>query len=345
MSDQLCANTLAMLEQLYQGEQLSFAQSHEIFGSVMRGEVNSIGLSALLIALKVKGEHSDEIAGAASAMIENAKPFDRPDYAFSDIVGTGGDGHNTINVSSAAAIVAAACGVKVAKHGNRSVSSKSGSSDLFAGFGLDLMMSPETARRCLDQSNLCFLAAPNYHAGVAHAMPVRTTLKTRTLFNILGPLANPAQPSHGVYGVYKPELLDVYAQVLLTLGHDNALVVHGDGLDEVALHGTTHARHVHNGRIHSLAFNAKDFGANAAPISAIAGGEPEYNVAAIAKVLSGKGEAAHTDAIAVNAATLLWVNDPNRELKDCFSEVSDTLSSGTPMQTIKLAASISQQGA
>ncbi|WP_371193428.1 anthranilate phosphoribosyltransferase [Glaciecola sp. SC05] len=344
MTDTTTASTLAILEQLYRGEDLDFTQSHGIFSSVMRGEIDNIVLSALLVALKIKGEHSDEIAGAASAMIENAKPFARPDYAFSDIVGTGGDGHNTINVSSAAAIVAASCGIKVAKHGNRSVSSKSGSSDLFAGFGMDLMMTPDTARKCLDQANLCFLAAPNYHAGVAHAMPVRTTLKTRTLFNILGPLANPAQPTHGVYGVYKPELLDVYAQVLLTLGHDNALVVHGSGLDEVALHGPTDGRHIRNGQIRSVSFEASDFGATLAPISAIAGGEPAFNVDAIAQVLSGNGAVAHQEAIGINAATLLWVNEPNRKLSECFDQAIASMATGRPMQTIQLAANISKQG-
>lgn len=336
--------TLALLEHVYEGSHLSFAQSHQLFSQVMRGEMDDITLAALLISLKIKGEENDEIAGAASAMIENAKPFERPDYAFSDIVGTGGDGHNTINVSSAAAIVAAACGVKVAKHGNRSVSSKSGSSDLFAGFGLNLMMPPKIARRCLDEANLCFLAAPNYHAGVAHAMPVRTTLKTRTLFNILGPLANPAQPTHGVYGVYKSELLDVYAQVLVTLGHQNALVVHGDGLDEIALHGETQVRHIQRGEIRSLRFSAQDFGASSAPISALAGSEPAYNVDAITQVLSGNGEKAHKEAIGVNAAALLWVNQPSRTLTECFTEAMDTMAAGKPMRTIELASSISNQG-
>jgi len=332
------------MEQLYRQENISFEQSHSIFSAVMRGEIGNIELSALLVALKIKVEQSDEIAGAAAAMIEHAKPFDTPSYDFSDIVGTGGDGHNTINVSSAASIVAAACGIKVAKHGNRSVSSKSGSSDLFAGFGMDLMMSPATARHCLDEANLCFLAAPNYHAGVGHAMPVRTALKTRTIFNILGPLANPAKPTHGVYGVYKRELLDVYANVLRTLGHDNALVVYGDGLDEVALHGTTEMRHVHKGSIKVLNVNASDFGASTAPIAAIAGGEPQFNVDAITDVLSGNGKTAHTEAIAVNAATLLWVNEPNRTFSACFEQAMAVIASGSPMQCIELAAKISQQG-
>ncbi|MFT5281546.1 MAG: anthranilate phosphoribosyltransferase, partial [Yoonia sp.] len=206
-------------EALYQGTSLSQSQAYAIFNDVMRGNIGTPELTALLIALKLKGETSEEIAGAAAAMRDNALEFSRPDYAFSDLVGTGGDGHNTINISSAASVVAASCGIKVAKHGNRSVSSKSGSSDLFAGFGLTLDMSPATARKCLDEAGLCFLAAPVYHTGVKYAMPVRLALKTRTLFNVLGPLANPAKPTHGVYGVYDPKLVPIYAQTLLHLGH------------------------------------------------------------------------------------------------------------------------------
>jgi anthranilate phosphoribosyltransferase len=334
---------LSALESLYQGQSLSFSQSESIFNEVMQGKLDNISLTALLIALKIKGEHIDEIAGAASAMIKNARPFPKPDYAFSDIVGTGGDGHNTINISSAAAIVAAACGIKVAKHGNRSVSSKSGSSDLFAGFGMELMMSPQTAKRCLDEANICFLAAPNYHSGVAHAMPVRTTLKTRTLFNILGPLANPAQATHGVYGVYTPELLNIYAKVLLKLGHQNALVVHGSGLDELSLHGPTQAIHIQEGILSNITLSPESFGASPAPIEAIEGGEPQHNVELIAQVLSGKGEKAHQHAIALNAAALLWVNSPERKQTDCFDQVIDTLKAGAPMRTIEQAAKISKQ--
>lgn len=335
--------TLSALESLYNGERLSFAQSQTVFDEIMQGKVDEISLTALLIALKIKGEHIDEIAGAASAMINNAKAFPKPDYAFSDIVGTGGDGHNTINVSSAAAIVAAACGVKVAKHGNRSVSSKSGSSDLFAGFGMDLMMSPQTARRCLDEANICFLAAPNYHSGVAHAMGVRTTLKTRTIFNVLGPLANPAQPSHGIYGVYTPDLLDAYAQVLVKLGHKHALVVHGSGLDELALHGPSEARHIQDSIVSSITITPESFGATPSPIKAIEGGEPAHNVDLIAEVLSGKGQTAHQQAIALNASALLWVNAPQRKQTECFEQVMDTLLAGTPIRTIQAAAKLSKQ--
>ncbi|MFT5276571.1 MAG: anthranilate phosphoribosyltransferase [Glaciecola sp.] len=337
------SDVLNLLEKLYAQQSLSFIEADNIFNKVMRGEVSEIVLSALLIALKIKTESTDEIAGAASAMVNNAKFFPRPDYAFSDIVGTGGDGHNTINISSAAAVVAASCGVKVAKHGNRSVSSKSGSSDLFAAFGLRLDMDPDTARTCLDEANLCFLAAPAYHSGVKYAMPVRLALKTRTLFNILGPLANPAKPTHSMLGVYTPKLLDTYAQTLVKLGHNNAYVVHGSGLDELALHGNSQIVEVKNGVISQSEVSPTDFGLTHYPLQAIEGGEPEQNRALIANVFNGEGKPAHTAAIAMNAAALMKLNN----LADSYSEACDmamaSISSGAPMRTIEKAAVLSQK--
>lgn len=336
-------DVLALLEKLYAQESLSFVEAEAIFNQVMQGKLSEVALSALLIALKIKTESTDEIAGAASAMVNNAKFFPRPDYAFSDIVGTGGDGHNTINVSSAAAVVAASCGVKVAKHGNRSVSSKSGSSDLFAAFGLKLDMDPDTARHCLDEANLCFLAAPAYHSGVKYAMPVRLALKTRTLFNILGPLANPAKPTHSMLGVYTPKLLTVYAQTLLKLGHQNAYIVHGSGLDELALHGNSQIVEVNNGVISQREVSPADFGLKAYPLNAIEGGEPEKNRAFIADVFNGEGKPAHTAAIAMNAAALMKLNG----LTDSYSDACDiamaSIAEGKPMRTIEKAAKLSKK--
>jgi anthranilate phosphoribosyltransferase len=333
---------LDALEKLYALQPLSFVEAQAVFDRVMRGDASEIELSALLVALKIKTETADEIAGAAAAMVSNAKDFPRPDYNFSDIVGTGGDGHNTINVSSAAAVVAASCGVKVAKHGNRSVSSKSGSSDLFAAFGLALDMSPDTARYCLDEANLCFLAAPSYHPGVRFAMPVRLSLKTRTLFNILGPLANPSRPTHSVLGVYTPDLLDIYAQTLVTLGHKRAYVVHGDGLDELALHGNSQIVEVNHGAITKSVVSPTDFGLSHYPLKAIEGGEPEKNRALIADVFNGSGTPAHTAAVAMNAAALIKLNDLAASYTEACDMAMASIDAGKPMQTIEHAARLSQ---
>jgi anthranilate phosphoribosyltransferase len=334
---------LDALEKLYALQSLSFVEAQAVFDRVMRGDVSEIELSALLVALKIKTETADEIAGAAAAMVSNAKAFPRPDYNFSDIVGTGGDGHNTINVSSAAAVVAASCGVKVAKHGNRSVSSKSGSSDLFAAFGLTLDMSPAAARNCLDEANLCFLAAPSYHSGVRFAMPVRLSLKTRTLFNILGPLANPSRPTHSLLGVYTPDLLDTYAQTLVTLGHTRAYVVHGSGLDELALHGDSQIIEVNHSAITKSVVSPADFGLRNYPLDAIEGGEPEKNRALIADVFNGSGMPAHTAAIAMNAAALIKLNDLAASYAEACDMAMASIDAGKPMQTIEHAARLSQE--
>ncbi len=239
-------------EKLYQAETLSQQESHQLFSAVVRGEVKPEQLAAALVSMKVRGEQPQEIAGAATALLENAAPFPRPDYLFADIVGTGGDGSNSINISTASAFVAAACGLKVAKHGNRSVSSKSGSSDLLAAFGINLDMNADKSRAALDELGVCFLFAPKYHTGFRHAMPVRQQLKTRTLFNVLGPLINPAHPPLALIGVYSPELVLPIAETLRVLGYQRAAVVHSGGMDEVSLHAPTVVAELHNGKLKAI---------------------------------------------------------------------------------------------
>lgn len=337
------SQVLALLDQLYQGHSLSQADSTELFSQVVTGQMDDITLSSLLTALKLKGETPIEIAGAAAALINNAAAFPRPDYAFADIVGTGGDGHNTINISSASAIVAASCGVKVAKHGNRSVSSKSGSADLFRTFGLELGMSAATARKCLDESGLCFLFAPNYHAGIKHAMPVRTKLKTRTIFNLLGPLANPATPSHIMIGVYSPDLILPFAKTLQLLGYRRALVVHGSGLDELALHGESNAAEVDGDNIAQHTLSPVDFNLPEYPLEAIRGGEPEQNKALIEAVLMGKGEPAHQAAVAMNTGALLTLCGLAADFSAGAQMAIEAMQAQKPIATMQQAARISQE--
>lgn len=336
---------LDTLESLYQGNDLTLQQCEGLFSQVVKGELNDIVISSMLTALKIKGETPQEIAGAATALINNASAFPRPDYEFADIVGTGGDGHDTINISSAAAIVAASCGAKVAKHGNRSVSSKSGSADLFRTFGMDLTMTADTAKACLNDANLCFLFAPNYHSGIKHAMPVRTTLKTRTLFNLLGPLANPAKPTHMMIGVYAPELVEPFAKTLQLLGYKHALVVHGSGLDELALHGESIVAEVSGDEITHYTLTPADFGLAQYTLESIKGGEPEENKSMIEKVLGGSGELAHQAAIAMNAGALLKLTGIASSFEHGAQLATDAMQKGLPLNTIQKAANISQKGA
>ncbi|MCW8107915.1 anthranilate phosphoribosyltransferase [Alteromonas ponticola] len=332
-----------ILDKLFAQESLTQAQSFSLFNSIMHGEQPDTLLAAVLTALKIKTESADEIAGAVNAMISNATPFPTPDYPFADVVGTGGDGHNTINISSAAAVLAAACGVKVAKHGNRSVSSRSGSADLFRECGIELEMPPSLARKCLDEANFCFLYAPVYHAGMRHAASVRAQLKTRTIFNILGPLANPAGPSHGLFGVYSPDLLEKYAQTLMLLGQHRAMIIHGNGLDELALHGESIIFDLEHGDIRRLQVTPADFGLSQYPISAIEGGDPADNYRMIRAALAGEGQEAHRAAIAMNCAALLKLTDKVTSFKEGTELAMSTLQAGKALTTLENVAAMSHQ--
>ncbi len=294
-----------ILDKLFRAERISREESQRLFSAIIQGQLEPVQLAAALISMKIRGEHPDEIAGAASALLADAMAFPRPDYPFADIVGTGGDGSNSINISTASAFVAAACGARVAKHGNRSVSSRSGSSDLLAAFGIRLDMPAEQSRKALDELGVCFLYAPQYHTGFRYAMPVRQQLKTRTLFNVLGPLINPARPPLALIGVYSPELVGPIAETLRVLGYQRAAVVHGGGMDEVALHAPTQVAELNHGEITRYELTPKDFGLQSQPVEALLGGSPEENRDILARLLQGKGEPAHEAAVAANVALLL----------------------------------------
>lgn len=326
--------TQQILEQLFNGTSLSREQSKQLFSAIVQGELSNEQLAGALIALKLKGETVDEISGAVTALQAAAEPFPTPDYVFADIVGTGGDGANTINLSTASAIIAASMGAKVAKHGNRSVSSKTGSSDVLAALGVRLDLDAATARKALDEIGICFLFAPQYHRGFKHAVPVRQALKTRTIFNILGPLINPAKPKHQLLGVYDEKLLQPYAETALALGHQHSIVVHGAGLDEVALHAETQVAEIYQGKIERYTLTAEDFGLKPQPLDAIHGGEPEQNAQYIRALLQGKGKPAHVNAVAANTALLLRLFG-YQDLKQTTQQVLEQIASGNAYKTLE----------
>ncbi len=305
----------AIFNKLYQSESLFLGESQTLFSSIARGELTHSQLAAALICMKLRGETPEEIAGAAQSFLEVVKPFPRPDYAFADIVGTGGDGANTVNISTASALVAASCGVKVAKHGNRSVSSLTGSSDLLAKLGVNLAATPNESRQMMDEHNICFLFAPQYHEGFKHAAPVRAELGTRTLFNVLGPLVNPARPPYALIGVYHEDLVRPIAETLNLLGYKRAMVVHGSGVDEVALHGPTKVAELNAGKIVEYEVVPQDFGLNSHPLSMLVGGTPDENRASLLKMLEGRAPEAHEHAVAINVAMLLKLFG-NEDLKE-----------------------------
>ena len=325
-------NTL--LTQLYNGSTLSTEESTALFNALMEGELSNEQIAAMLIALKIRGTTIEEISGAVNAALQQAKPFPRPNYPFADIVGTGGDGQHTINISTASALVAATMGVKVAKHGNRSVSSQSGASDVLTELGVNVNEPPQTARRTLDEIGICFLFAPQYHAGFRHVALVRSALKTRTIFNILGPLINPACPNYHLLGVYSPELLKTYAQTAVSLGHQHTLVVHGSGLDEVALHGETQVAEVKAGEIDYFTLTPQDFGLKSQSLESLRGGDPQKNAQILTALLQGKGKQEHANAVAANTALLLKLFGFD-DLKQNTQKVLETLARGKAFETLQ----------
>jgi len=323
-----------LLEQLYSGHSLSTSESTALFNAVIQGELSNEQIAAMLIALKVRGANTEEITGAVAASLQNAKAFPHPDYPFADIVGTGGDGQNTINISTASAIVAASMGAKVAKHGNRSVSSKSGASDVLTALGVNVNVTPEQARQALDEIGVCFLFAQQYHSGFRHVAPVRAALKTRTIFNILGPLINPAHPTYHLLGVYAPELVKTYAETAVALEHQHSFVVHGSGLDEVALHGETQVAEIKNGKIEYFTLTPEDFGLKAQSLESLRGGEPQENAKMLTALLQGKGKAEHANAVAANTALLLKLFG-HEDLKQNVQNVLVHLASGKTFETLQ----------
>ena len=323
-----------LLEQLYSGHSLSTSESTALFNAVIQGELSNEQIAAMLIALKVRGANTEEITGAVAASLQNAKAFPHPNYAFADIVGTGGDGQNTINISTASAIVAASMGSKVAKHGNRSVSSKSGASDVLTALGVNVNVTPEQARQALDEIGVCFLFAQQYHSGFRHVAPVRAALKTRTIFNILGPLINPARPTYHLLGVYAPELVKTYAETAVALGHQHSFVVHGSGLDEVALHSETQVAEIKNGKIEYFTLTPEDFGLKAQSLESLRGGEPQENAQMLTALLQGKGKAEHANAVAANTALLLKLFGHD-DLKQNVQNVLAHLASGKAFETLQ----------
>lgn len=317
-----------LVEHVCTARDLDESAAYHAFREVAAGRVPEPLLAALLVALKTKGETDEETAGAARAFREAAVPFERPTYTFADCCGTGGDGQGTINVSTAVAFVAAEAGLPIAKHGNRSVSSRAGSADVLEALGAAIELPPAASRRLLDDLGLCFLHAPQYHPGARHAAAARRNLGMRTIMNLLGPLANPARPPVQLTGVYDAALVEPVARTLGLLGCETALVVHGGGLDELALHAPTYAALLRSGAIETMELSPDDAGLARAPLSALRGGSPQENAGLLASALRGRGPDAHLAAIAYNAGALLWIADFATSLKEGARVAMSVLTSG-----------------
>jgi anthranilate phosphoribosyltransferase len=316
------------LPNLLSGEDLTAAEAEHLFERLVLGRLEPAEIAGMLIALRMKGETQDEMIGAARGLFAAAQPFERPDYLFADCCGTGGDGSGLINVSTATAFVAVACGLPIAKHGNRAVSSRCGSADVLEALGVRIDLPPARARALLDATGFCFLFAPAYHPGMRHAAQVRRQLQVRTVLNLLGPCINPARPPVQLLGVADPTKLHAIARTLDAMGVEQALIVHGSGLDEVALHGPTQGVRLDRGRIEDLILVPEDAGLHRAALETAVGGDAEENAERLRLLLAGAGTRAEQDIVALNAGALLMTAGKASSLREGFGQARDALLSG-----------------
>jgi len=302
---------------------------------IMSGEMHPTIVAGLLVALRTKKETVGEIAAAAQVMREFATPVHVEDRAhLVDVVGTGGDGAHTFNISTAAMFVAAAAGAKIAKHGNRSVSSKSGSADVLEALGVNLMLSPEQVANCISTVGAGFMFAPNHHPAMKNVAPIRKELGVRTIFNILGPLTNPADAQHILMGVFHPDLVGIQARVLQALNMKHALVVYGrDGLDEISLEGPTLVGELKDGIVREYEIHPQDFGLNTAPSNSFKVDNAEQSKQIVLDVLNQKVGPA-SDIVCLNAGAVLYVADLAKDIASGIAMAKAAIESGAAMQKL-----------
>ncbi|MBP9047748.1 MAG: anthranilate phosphoribosyltransferase [Tabrizicola sp.] len=306
---------------------LTRAEAEAAFNALFEGEGTPAQMGGFLMALRTRGETVDEYAAAATVMRSKCNPVQAPEGAM-DIVGTGGDGKGTLNISTATAFVVAGAGVTVAKHGNRNLSSKSGAADALTEMGLNVMIGPEVVERCLHEAGIGFMMAPMHHPAIRHVMPVRAELGTRTIFNILGPLTNPAGVKRQLTGAFSDALIRPMAETLLTLGSEKAWLVHGsDGTDEITICGPTSVSAVEGGAIRDFTIHPEDAGLAPHPFEAILGGTPSENATAFRALLDG-APGAYRDAVLLNAAAALVVADRAGTLTEGVALARASIDSG-----------------
>ena len=321
------------LNDILDGKNLTEENAQLIMHSIMQGELSESQISALLIGLRMKGETVEEITGFARGMKNNARRVSVDSYSI-DTCGTGGDGGKTFNISTAVSIVASAAGVSVAKHGNRAVSSKSGSADVLVELGFNIDIDPHIAESCLKEKGMAFLFAPNYHTAMRNVAPVRRDLGIRTIFNMLGPLSNPVDIKGQVLGIYDGRLTNTIANVLVKLGMERALVVHGDdGLDEITTTTTTTVSEVRDGRVIDYKINPEDFGISLANPKDISGGDAKDNAEIILNILKGK-KGPERDIVALNAGAALYVGKMASNLKEGIKLAEKVIDSGKALDKL-----------
>jgi anthranilate phosphoribosyltransferase len=318
----------AAIKKLVDRQNLERSEMYDVFGYVMDGKASDVQKSAFLIALRMKGETVDEITGAAMAMRERVTPLQTNGADVIDTCGTGGDGRGTFNISTVAAIVAAGAGAMVAKHGNRAVSSSCGSADLLTELGVAIDLDAPRMSEVLRRTGISFLFAPKLHPAMGAVMGVRRELGVRTVFNVLGPLTNPAFARRQVLGVYSDHLVDLLAQVLLALGSEHAIVVHSrDGLDEISVSAPTRVAEVRGGQIRVYELTPEAIGVKPHPIEQIAGGDAAQNARIARAILAGEA-GARADIVIANAGAALYVSGISPTIRDGVSLAREAIKSG-----------------
>ena len=320
------ADVKSLLARLVDGQVLSDAEAHAFFAACLRGEPTPAQVAAAVTALRIRGETVGEIAAFATAMREAARTLEHP-WEVIDTCGTGGDGQHTFNISTAAALVLAGAGLKVAKHGNRALSSRSGSSDVLSALGVNLQASEAQQLRALDTAGIAFLFAPTYHGAMRHVGPVRAEIGFRTVFNLLGPLSNPAQARRQVMGVYDPRLLEPLAEVLGRLGAIRAWTVHGQGLDELTVTGETEVAEWKDGAVRRFTVTPEVAGLARHDISGIRGSDPRRKASALRALLDG-AKGAYRDVVLLNAAAALVVADKAADLAEGAVQAAAVIDEG-----------------
>lgn len=318
----------ATLQRFLDNRAPTVEEAVEVFAPLAVGDYEDIQIAALLTHIRTRGETFADVAGAAKAFLKVGYPFPITGAGLVDSAGTGGDGANTINITTAASLVAAAGGVKVVKHGNRSVSSKSGSADVLEALNIPLDLDAPRAVRQFEASGFTFLFAPAYNPAVAHVQPVRKALGISTLFNTMGPLLSPARPEFQLMGIANPDQGQIVIEVFRELGRSRGLVVHGAGTDEIAVHGTTHVWELRDGSIEKYELTPESIGIDRHPLSELVGGDGQENAAAIRAMFSGRGLPAHIDAISATAGAMFYLDGHDETITEGVIRAKELIASG-----------------
>jgi anthranilate phosphoribosyltransferase len=335
----MSANLKPFLARLAAGETLSDEQAEAAFDVIMSGEATPAQIGALLMAMRIRGETVSEITGAVRAMRARMTAIEAPDDAI-DVCGTGGDGAGTLNVSSAVTFVVAGCGVPVAKHGNRALSSRTGGADVLTALGVNVDAPMGALPSILTEAGCVFLFAPRHHPSMRHAAGPRVELGTRTIFNLLGPLANPARVRRQLTGVFSPDWTRPMAETLLALGHEAAWIVHGMGLDELTVAGRSQVTALRGGQIASFVVEPEDAGLPRSPVAAIQGGDAGFNASALEAMLQG-AQGAYRDTVLLNAAAALIVAGRAGELREGVSLAARAITSGAAFGALETLRRVS----